>query len=428
MADRIFQKRNGQLVEVSMEGGGPDGYVLPVATSDKLGGVKVGANLTMTDGVLSAKDTTYSVFVKSGSGAKSGLVPSPGTTEGTSKYLREDGTWQTPPDTNTDTHWTSHLYAGASGTAANAATANGDTTLVLADNSTVRSNIKLKGSGATTVTSDASGNITISSTDNNTTYANFVKSGTGAKAGLVPSPGTTAGTTKYLREDGTWQVPPDTNTDTHWTTHLYAGASGTAANATTTNGNTTLVLADNSTVRANIKLKGSGATTVTSDASGNITISSTDTDTKYTHPSHTAKSSGLYKVTVDSLGHVTAAAAVTKADITALGIPGSDTNTTYGAATGSALGLVKIGSNISVSSGTISLSKANVTGALGYTPPTTNTTYSNFTKATASAAGKAGLVPAPAKGKQTCFLKGNATWTWVCNCENCTSNCSYGWC
>lgn len=45
----------------------------------------------------------------------------------------------------------------------------------------------------------------------NTTYSNFVKSGTGAKAGLVPAPSTTAGTTKYLREDGTWTVPP-TNT------------------------------------------------------------------------------------------------------------------------------------------------------------------------------------------------------------------------
>ena len=60
----------------------------------------------------------------------------------------------------------------------------------------------------------------------------------------------------------------------------------------------------------------------------------------YTHPSYTAKSSGLYKVTVDSTGHVSAATAVTKADITALGIPGSDTNTTYSAATTSAAGLM----------------------------------------------------------------------------------------
>ncbi len=48
--------------------------------------------------------------------------------------------------------------------------------------------------------------------DNNTTYTNFVKSGSGAKAGLVPAPSTTAGTTKYLREDGVWSVPPDNNT------------------------------------------------------------------------------------------------------------------------------------------------------------------------------------------------------------------------
>ena len=55
-----------------------------------------------------------------------------------------------------------------------------------------------------------------------------------------------------------------------------------------------------------------------------------------------------------------------------------DTNTTYTLpnATSSTLGGVKIGSNITISSGTISLTKDNVTAALGYTPPTTNTTYS----------------------------------------------------
>ena len=39
----------------------------------------------------------------------------------------------------------------------------------------------------------------------------FMKSGSGAKAGLVPAPPTTAGTGKYLREDGTWTAPPDAN-------------------------------------------------------------------------------------------------------------------------------------------------------------------------------------------------------------------------
>ena len=58
-----------------------------------------------------------------------------------------------------------------------------------------------------------------------------------------------------------------------------------------------------------------------------------DTDTVYTHPGFTARSSGLYKITVNNQGHVTDVAAVTKEDITALGIPGQDTNTTYTAAT-----------------------------------------------------------------------------------------------
>lgn len=53
-------------------------------------------------------------------------------------------------------------------------------------------------------------------------------------------------------------------------------------------------------------------------------------------------------------------------------------------ASSSVLGGVKIGSNISVSSGVISLTRANVTGALGYTPPVSDTTYVN---ATTSAAG-----------------------------------------
>lgn len=41
-------------------------------------------------------------------------------------------------------------------------------------------------------------------------------------------------------------------------------------------------------------------------------------------------------------------------------------------ATSSTLGGVKVGSNISVSNGTISIAKSNVTSALGYTPATTN--------------------------------------------------------
>lgn len=59
---------------------------------------------------------------------------------------------------------------------------------------------------------------------------------------------------------------------------------------------------------------------------------------KYTHPLHTARTRGLYKITVDSLGHVTAVSAVQKSDITDLGIPSSDT--TYGLASAYSNGLM----------------------------------------------------------------------------------------
>lgn len=92
-------------------------------------------------------------------------------------------------------------------------------------------------------------------------------------------------------------------------------------------------------------------------------------NTAYTHA--TAKglafSSGLYKITTNAQGHVTAATAVTKSDITGLGIPAQDT------------------------------------------------TYNNMIGATASAAGTHGLVPAPSVNDKDKFLKGDGTWSTVSN-------------
>ena len=78
-------------------GGGESSYVLPVASANTLGGIKVGNNLSIDDsGVLSATDTIYTDFVGSGTTAQSGLVPAPPTTAGTTKFLREDGSWEVP--------------------------------------------------------------------------------------------------------------------------------------------------------------------------------------------------------------------------------------------------------------------------------------------------------------------------------------------
>ena len=69
----------------------------------------------------------------------------------------------------------------------------------------------------------------------------------------------------------------------------------------------------------------------------------------YTHPSHTSASSGLYKITIDSYGHVINTTAVTSADIAALGF-----NPTPANATSATYGIVKISDNYSSSAGNAS--------------------------------------------------------------------------
>ena len=139
--------------------------------------------------------------------------------------------------------------------------------------------------------------------DNNTTYSAFkgATSSAAGGSGLVPAPAAGTQATKYLRADGTWQTPPDTNT-------TYGAAS-------------------------------------------------------------------------QSVAGLMSAADKKKLD----GIATGANNYTYSLPTASSttLGGVKTGSNITNSNGTISLTKANVTSALGYTPPTTNTTYNNATQSSA---------------------------------------------
>lgn len=84
----------------------------------------------------------------------------------------------------------------------------------------------------------------------------------------------------------------------------------------------------------------------------NVPAGAVFTDTVYTHPNYTAKTNGLYKITVDNTGHVSGTNSVSKADITALGIPAQDT--TYSEA-GTSLGLVKSGGDVTISSGVITV-------------------------------------------------------------------------
>lgn len=126
-------------------------------------------------------------------------------------------------------------------------------------------------------------------TDTNTTY----NAATSSTYGLVKIGATGLASKNYavqLNSSGQMYVAvpwTDTDTNTHYTTRLYAGASGTAANSATTS--PYIKVTDDNTYRNQIRLLGGGATSVSSDASGNITITSTNT----TYGLATASSNGL---------------------------------------------------------------------------------------------------------------------------------------
>lgn len=79
---------------------------------------------------------------------------------------------------------------------------------------------------------------------------------------------------------------------------------GAPSNAT--NGSATIDVTDSDKKKQSVKITGAGATKVTTDANGNLVITSTDNNSVYTHPT-SGVTAGTYKsVTVDAQGHVTA--------------------------------------------------------------------------------------------------------------------------
>lgn len=187
------------------------------------------------------------------------------------------------------------------------------------------------------------------------------------------------------------------------------------------------------------------------DAYGNAFVNVPWTDNNTTYNQATADTLGLVKIGYSSSGKNYAVSLDSNGKMY-VNVPWTDNNTTYAQATSDNLGLVKIGysangknypvaldgsgkmfvnvpwtdTNTTYSvvgaNGTTGLVKngSTVTSASGYTAcpivsgvpyyKDTNTTYANMKAATASAAGAAGLVPAPAAGKQTSFLRGDGTW------------------
>lgn len=86
-----------------------------------------------------------------------------------------------------------------------------------------------------------------------------------------------------------------------------------------------------------VTVEGSGNAVTTASFSGTVlTLTKGVTYDNYSHPAGSGanKSTGLYKFSTDSTSHISGVTAVTKSDITALGIPSSDTNTTYSFSSG----------------------------------------------------------------------------------------------
>lgn len=216
-------------------------------------------------------------------------------------------------------------------------------------------------------------------TDTNTTYTNMGAASASAsgKAGLVPAPAAGA-QAKYLRGDGTWQTPPNTT---------YSNMGGATSSAA---GSAGLVPAPTAGKQTSF-LRGDGTWVVPT----NTTYAKANTTTLGLVMIGYTENGKNYPVELDSSGKMY------------VNVPWTDTNTTYGVvgANGST-GLVKNGSTVTNASG---YTACPIVGGIPYYKDT-NTTYANMKAATASAAGAAGLVPAPAAGKQTSFLRGDGTW------------------
>lgn len=169
-------------------------------------------------GALSGNITlSIADFIGSGASHARGTVPDPGASAGISRFLREDGTWSVLPALTGDGSGITNIAeAQITGLVA-------DLAAKVPTSRTVSTTGPLSGGGA------LSGNLTLAITD-------FVASGASHARGTVPDPGVTAGTTKFLREDATWQPISGSagGTVTSVSVVTANGISGTVATSTST--------------------------------------------------------------------------------------------------------------------------------------------------------------------------------------------------
>lgn len=143
------------------------------------------------------------------------------------------------------------------------------------------------------VSGEDAGTVSYANTSGSSTKATKDSAGQQINTTYIKSLSISGKTITYTKGDNTTGTITTQDTDSHYTTGLKVCASATGtANAAATNGNVRINILDNTTVRDSHLVKGAGATTVTSDASGVITINSTNT----TYSTGTTSTAGLTKL------------------------------------------------------------------------------------------------------------------------------------
>ena len=365
-------------------------------------------NITASSIGAAARSHTHSTATTSAAGFLRALNGS------TANFLRGDGTWATPPNTTYSAmKGATSSAAGSTGLVPAPAAGKhtsflrGDGTWVVPTNTNTTYTLTKSGSTITLTGSDGS---KTSVTDSNTTYSLSSFGITATAAELNKLDGVTATAAELNYVDGvTSNIQTQLNgkaASSH--THNYAGSSsagGAATSANKVNTNLIIKLNSGSTEGTNMfTFNGSAAKTV------NITPSAIGAAAA-SHGTHVSFS------TTAPLAPGTASAGsastVARSDhrhplqTTITGNAGSATKATQDSE-GQVISSTYIKS-LSVSGKVITYTKGD--GSTGtITTQDTNTTYAAMKGATSSAAGSTGLVPAPAAGKQTSYLRGDSTW------------------
>jgi len=432
-------------------------YIKNVTTAAD--GVKTKFTFTRGDGATFAvtdSNTTYANFTAPTSGAAgtAGLVSAPAAN--TMNYVLTASGWKekAPKATNADTAtydskannittYIKNVTTAADGVKTKFTFTRGDgaTFAVTAANTTYAvdslayiSTATVNGRAITFTRGDGT-TFSFNTQDNNTTYANFTAptASVAGAAGLVPAPA--AGQQNYILTASGWKntasaaYATNAGTANHvaWTgvtgkPSTFTAGAGTATYDTAGN-NLTTYIKNVTTAADGVKTKftftrGDGTTFAYSDANTTYAIMTAATTSADGTTGLVPKpTSAAYNYVLSGHGWVEKANKASSADYaTNAGTATYATNagsSTYATSAGKATN-DSAGNNInttyiknaSVSGRTVTFTKGNG-DTFSITTQDNNTTYANFTTASASAAGAAGLVPAPSKGYQDYVLTGS---------------------